>query len=580
MKFKTNPLDYYRLVVNLKKKAEYKSGQIKLIDINNKLIFPIIKLPNIIFSSVKKESIKLISDLNNLTSFIVYFQNTYSKLLNIQVNNLECVINLISITKPIFLKSINFIEMRNRMDFTFTDYYINRYFLSSCDKSIVSSSRAYSKLLLNPECIDEELNTLKVVIEPVINVKKKVRVLYLIDMSPQYESIGYTVRTHDLLKHVQKTQDVQITGCTRVCYPWDRGETYFNKHTVADNYERDGVTYVKLLEGNNTISSYNILTYIKMYIIRVVRLAHKLRINVIHAATDYFNGITAYYAAKFLGIKSIYEVRGFWEESSVAYNPYVFNSDMVNLRSKMEDFVCSRVDCVLTINEGLAKEIKRRSGRDADIICNGVDLEVVKPDEEIRDKLRYDHGIMNDYECTVIGYIGSLLVYEGLSLLLEAISRIQNVKFVFAGKGPEKDKLLQLVKKLNISDRVVYLGVLSHSDSIKYYNMMDIIVYPRKDLDVCRSTSSSKLFEAMAMKKALLVSDLPAYREVIVDNVNGMLCKPEDLNDLIDKLSRLICEDKLRYNMGNNAREYIIKHRGWSKMAEKLEDIYKKIIYL
>jgi glycosyltransferase involved in cell wall biosynthesis len=579
MTFKVKPLTYYKLIIKLKKKIVYKSGSLLLKDGQNRQIFPTIKLPNILFSTVKKESINSIDELNELTDFVVYFKtHKLCNLIKIDVEKVLCDVSFVSISVDVFNKSVDLVEFRNKMDFRFTNYYLNKFFLKTKDQYFINNTNAYNTMLQDQDCFDNIIKDMKVNIGhigPVKELENKIRVLYLIDMSPQYESIGYTVRTHDMLKHVNEKPDIKVTGCTRLMYPFNRPIEYFDINKVNDEYEADGVKYIKLLKEDNNINNYDIIEYLKMYTAAVIKEAFRLRVNVIHAATDYYNGVACLYAARFLGIKSVYEVRGFWEESSIAYNSYVFDSDTVNLRSKMENSVCSKVDQVLTINEGLQNKIKDRSGRDADIICNGIDLTKVKPDEDIRGELRQKLGI--SYECTVVGYIGSLLVYEGLDYLLEVISKINNIKFVFAGKGPELDNLFKKSRQLGIQDRVIYLGVLSHEECIRHYNIIDVVAYPRRGLDVCKFTSSSKMFEAMAMQKALLVSDLPANREVITDGINGLFCEPDDVDDLYNKLCKLVYDDDLRVKLSKSAREYVIENRDWITISDNLVKVYKRL---
>ena len=79
------------------------------------------------------------------------------------------------------------------------------------------------------------------------------------------------------------------------------------------------------------------------------------------------------------------------------------------------------------------------------------------------------------------------------------------VKFIVIGDGKNRDDIEKMVKKNNLDNNFIYLGKLEHSEAIKYYNAFDMVVYPRKNYQVCRSTSSSKIFEAMAMKMPIIV---------------------------------------------------------------------------
>lgn len=119
---------------------------------------------------------------------------------------------------------------------------------------------------------------------------------------------------------------------------------------------------------------------------------------------------------------------------------------------------------------------------------------------------------------------------------------------------------------------------MSANDVVKYYNVFDIIAYPRKDNCLCQSTSSYKVFEAMSMARPIIVSELDAWKEIIQDNVTGLYCQPDNEQNLLQKFVKLMDDQDLRNELGNNAREWVIKNREWKNMGGELRDIYDRIL--
>ena len=90
-----------------------------------------------------------------------------------------------------------------------------------------------------------------------------INVLYLIYSSIEYESYGYTLRTHNLIKNTNN-DEYNLIAVTRYGYPLDREEEYYkDKNQINEQFFKDNVTYIKLLNGddnynkNNNNNNYN-----------------------------------------------------------------------------------------------------------------------------------------------------------------------------------------------------------------------------------------------------------------------------------------------------------------------------------
>jgi glycosyltransferase involved in cell wall biosynthesis len=588
---KAKSLKYYELSFISSK------NHIKLTNIFNITIFPTVQLPNIIFTN----------NSNNLTK--IFFKNI-SNNLNIKISCINKIYNikLTELTQEIFQNNVNLVLQKCSLvlDINVTYYYLKLNLIK--DDIFKENIIANYNLLKDSSYLDDFIFNLKLDLNDVIKeevdvldkdkdkdkdkeketkVIKKIKILYLVDMSIQYENIGYTLRSHNILK-VIKQNNIDIIACTRYGYPYDRlkDASYVNLNeenlkNIQANFTLDNVTYVKLLnEQDNSLnySNYTLVTYLKNYIIHLIKLAHKLNISHIHSNSDFLNGIACLYATEFLNIKSTYEVRGFWDESTVSFNPSLKNSDTMKLYRNLELFICSRIQNIITLNLGLAKEINQKN---IIILQNGVDTENIKPNFE----LDYNREIFEEFNINlnnksnnniILGYIGSLLSYEGINYILEAINILKNhynITFLMFGDGLEKQNLINQALKLNLLSNI-FVGKFSHLDIIKYYNIIDIIIYPRLNINLCRTTCSSKIFEAMCMSKCILVSNLPAYEDIIINNVTGLFFESENLLDLVNKLKILMNNKTLRQNLGENARNYILKNKSWNIVVEPLIKLY------
>ena len=143
-----------------------------------------------------------------------------------------------------------------------------------------------------------------------------------------------------------------------------------------------------------------------------------------------------------------------------------------------------------------------------------------------------------------IGFTGRLVPQKGLDILIKAISQLSNkINLVFAGKWDNnayKNHINQLIKQSNVQNRTHYLGFLDNTDL--FYAAIDILGMPSKN----ESFGLSAL-EAMSFKTPVLCHAVGGLREQIIDHINGIWVKNNDINDWIDKIN-LLFQNQLLYN--------------------------------
>ena len=308
----------------------------------------------------------------------------------------------------------------------------------------------------------------------------------------------------------------------------------------------------------------------------------ELRPSILHAASNHINGLVVNAVAKHFGIPSIYEVRGLWEITRISRQPSFEGSEYFQMMSNLEARSAGQANFVFTITHALGEEIKRRSGdiTEMGFLPNGVHSNRFlpkPPNYELKQKL----GIESD--AIVLGYIGSLVSYEGLDLLLKAIPEVKKkaekrFKLMIVGDGAFMEQLQTLCDELNLQEDVLFTGRVPHEEVEEYYSIVDIAPFPRLPLPVTEMVSPLKPFEAMSMEKAVIASNVQALSEIVMHHQTGVLFNKGDIDDLVLNLVNLIDDDVLRDKIGKQAREWVCEHRDWSKISETLSDVYHRIV--
>ncbi len=181
-----------------------------------------------------------------------------------------------------------------------------------------------------------------------------------------------------------------------------------------------------------------------------------------------------------------------------------------------------------------------------------------------------------------MGYIGSLVSYEGLDLLLKAIPEVKKktekrFKLMIVGDGAFMEQLQTLCDELNLQEDVLFTGRVPHEEVEEYYSIVDIAPFPRLPLPVTEMVSPLKPFEAMSMEKAVIASNVQALSEIVIHHQTGLIFEKGSKSDLADKIVGLINDRMLREKLGEKARLWVCENRDWSSISRTLGDLYSRL---
>src|SRR5699024_6055743 len=182
---------------------------------------------------------------------------------------------------------------------------------------------------------------------------------------------------------------------------------------------------------------------------------------------------------------------------------------------------------------------------------------------------------------TVIGYVGSVLDYEGIELILEAAEVLNRTREDFhvliVGDGAELERFQNHVEEHELEHVVTFTGRVPHEDVERYYSLIDITPFPRLPLPVCEMVSPLKPFEAMAMAKTVIASDVAALKEIVTPGVNGFLHEKGSAESLTEQLIKLLDDSSSAKSVGLRAREWVVDNRDWSNLAKIISEAYSDL---
>ncbi|HKO67327.1 MAG TPA: glycosyltransferase, partial [Burkholderiaceae bacterium] len=243
----------------------------------------------------------------------------------------------------------------------------------------------------------------------------------------------------------------------------------------------------------------------------------------------------------------------------------------------IETYVLRRVNRVTTICEGLRTDILAR-GISADrvtLIPNAVDVKKFAGSGENTTALAHELGLDGK---TVLGFIGSFYAYEGLSLLLSALpavaARRPDIRLLLVGGGPEEERLKATARQLAVDHLVIFQGRVPHTDVARYYDLIDVLVYPRLRMRLTETVTPLKPLEAMARRRLIVASDVGGHRELIRDGENGRLFSAGSVSALAETVIDLLNSPQAWESLRNRGRQFVETERSWAASVARYAAVY------
>lgn len=409
-------------------------------------------------------------------------------------------------------------------------------------------------------------------------------ILHVVGASAPHRQTGYTVRTHSIVQS-QREAGLFPEVVTPLGFPWTDGVNEAPMHE-----EVGGIPHYRLAPFDAAASlRFHRRDVMKAMPVRpddrltenarrLAILAGQLRPAVLHAASDFRNALLALHTGQVLRIPVVYEVRGFWQETWLSRSAFhSSDAEVYRWRTRRELECALQADHVVTLAEVMKRELVE-SGVPAEkilVVPNAVDVAAFEPlprDLDLAARLGIQPGE------TVLGYISSMVPYEGIRYLIAATARLiadgEPVRTLLVGDGTERERLQAYAADLGIADCVIFTGRVPHAEVPAYYSLIDIFVVPRTDDRVSRLVTPLKPYEAMAMERTVMVSAVPALEEMVVAGETGLTFRAEDAEHLAAVASALIASPERRAVLGRNARAWVCQHRTWSENGRRYRELY------
>ena len=316
------------------------------------------------------------------------------------------------------------------------------------------------------------------------------------------------------------------------------------------------------------------------YFFAVVKKARKM--DIIYAQDPVSAGFPAFLVAKLLRKRFILRLGGdyAWEQGTLRFGvtdsldnfskKYGSYPLMVRILKDIQHFVVSQTKTIVVPSRYLKNIVMNWDIKEENIVVvyNAfLAPEVTSSKEELRKKLKLDGSIVLS--------AGRLVPWKGFSRLIDTFSEIikkdKDIKLYILGDGPEREALTLKVAQYKLQDKVIFLGRLSHNETLEYIKAADVFI-----LNTFYEGMSHILLEAMAMGTPIATTRAGGNKELIMDKENGLIFEHDDKEEMEDAVFELLKNKDMAKKHTDNGKKTLEKFKS-ADVLDKTIEILRKV---
>ncbi|MFH1008456.1 MAG: glycosyltransferase family 4 protein [Candidatus Latescibacterota bacterium] len=319
-----------------------------------------------------------------------------------------------------------------------------------------------------------------------------------------------------------------------------------------------------------------IINYLSYFISAVLlcNLIRKVDL-VISTSPQFFCGLAGFPVSRLKSCPWIVEIRDLWPESISAVGA-IRQKGTLNMLVRMESFMYQRPDHVVPVTHSFKQHIMACNVPEQNItvITNGADLDKYAPqpkDNPTRARL----GLQGKF---VVSYIGTHGMAHSLETLLQAAqitAADSSVVYLLVGSGAERDNLLNIKEKLQLTN-VIMLPQQPKETIAEFIAASDVCLVLLRDTELFKTVIPSKMFEAMAMQRPIILGVRGESQIIVEDGQFGLCIAPENARELAQAVMRLKADVALCETLGRNGRALVVQSYSRDVLAKVYQGILER----
>lgn len=337
----------------------------------------------------------------------------------------------------------------------------------------------------------------------------------------------------------------------------------YEKGIIAELFAKEGVL-IHSLQAERNFSTVNVFRNISV-LFKIIKIIRSEKINITHGHE--------FYSAVFSRLSGF--LAGADKNYVTLHNMYYWWNKKIHFINRLLSHITDRIICNSIASMEYSMEHDQIDENKYLLIYNGIDCSIFTPDSSRKNLLFSEYNI--DISRKIIMTVGSISHRKGYEYLIEAFMEVSGdyneLVLVIAGSRHYNEddyyaKITWLIHKYGLNDRVIITG--RRNDISLILNSCDYFI-----MTSVAEGFGLALAEAMASGKVCMVSDIPAFSEILQDNVNGYLFRSGDIKSIADTVRNVLGKDEITLDkIRQNARQRISENFSSEKMIKEYENLY------
>ena len=287
---------------------------------------------------------------------------------------------------------------------------------------------------------------------------------------------------------------------------------------------------------------------------------------IVSTSPQFFTACAAYVLSIFKRRPFVFELRDLWPDSIIAVGA-MRESAAIRALKRLEYFLYRKAARIISVTNSF-KTVLCGNGVPADkiaVVRNGADLKGFTPGPKPDDLVKR-HGLEGKF---VAAYIGTIGMAHGLGTILDAAERMtanRDIAFVLVGDGAERAALEQQARKRGL-DNVIFVGSVGKDEVVRYWLLSDAALVLLRDRPVFRHVLPSKMFEAMATARPIVLGVFGESAALLETAGAGVVVTPESAEQLEQAILQLAADPEASKELGRKGRRFVESEFDRDKLA-------------
>jgi len=297
---------------------------------------------------------------------------------------------------------------------------------------------------------------------------------------------------------------------------------------------------------------------------------------VISTSPQFFNGLAGFFVSRLKSAPWLLEIRDLWPESILAVGA-IKNAAVIRGLRWLESFAYRKCDHIVPVTDAFRRHMLDM-GIAADkitVIKNGASLDFYDPTSS-DGGLRAELGLGGRF---IAAYFGTHGMAHHLETVLEAAAELQDnerIVFLLVGDGAERVRLEQQLASMKLNN-VMMLGQQPKAKMPALWAMSDVSLVLLRRTDLFKTVIPSKIFEAMAMAKPIIIGVEGESKEIVETAGAGIAIPPEDAGALASAVTALAEDSDACESYGRNGKSYVHEYFDRKVLAKRYEGLLSDV---